>query len=247
MKQLLLGCLLAVTSGVATAATYEETFTPKAGKAYSEDINVWVYTSEFAERFGMPEAWIDDGLKGAYALAFRVEYVSGRLMFPHKGPDVSMPQRDCILDVYLPSDASIPWRDDQISDFWAMTPKSPTYLAPQSEEDRAWRWRPAGIESPGEKARRPLIRLDGGTLHMREYDRRLYAGVTYMSFNMGCMEPPKRAVLVEFCVDEPWEGSRCHASHEIHVPDEFMKKLHGQWYEKTGRDAAQRWREVIGK
>ncbi len=62
MKQLLQGCLLAVTSGVATAATYEETFTPKAGKAYSEDINVWVYTSEFAERFGMPEAWIDDGL-----------------------------------------------------------------------------------------------------------------------------------------------------------------------------------------
>jgi len=247
MKRLFLGCWLVATSVVAAEATYEEKFTPKAGQAYDEDINVWVYTSKFAERFGMPEAWIDNTLKGAYALAFRVEYVSGRLMFPHKGPEVSMPQRDCILDVYLPSDASIPWRDDQISDFWALTPKSPTYLLPQSKEDRAWRWRPAGIESPGEKARRPLIRLDGGTLHMREYDRMLYSGVIYMSFNMGCVEPPKRAVLVEFCVDEPWTGNRCHASHEIQVPDEFMKKLHGQWYEKTGRDAARRWREVIAK
>lgn len=247
MKQLLLGCLLAVTSGVATAATYEETFTPKAGKAYSEDINVWVYTSEFAERFGMPEAWIDDGLKGAYALAFRVHMRGNKTIFPHKGPDVNMPIRDCIIDVYIPSDANISWADERESARYYSTPYSPTYLAPQSQEDRVWRSRAVGIESPGKKARRPLVRLDGGTLLLREYDKGLYSGVTYMSFSMGCMEPPKRAVLVEFCVDEPWEGSRCHASHEIHVPDEFMKKLHGQWYEKTGRDAAQRWREVIGK
>ncbi len=55
------------------AKTYEEVFTDKAGQAYSEDINVWVYTSEFAERFAMPEEWVDDDLKGAYAVAFRVE------------------------------------------------------------------------------------------------------------------------------------------------------------------------------
>ena len=245
--RIMVGWLLSVAFGMASAVTYEEKFTPKAGQAYDEDINVWVYTSEFAERFGMPDAWIDDGLKGAYALAFRVEYVSGRLMFPHKGPDVSMPQRDCILDVYLPSDASIPWRDDQISDFWAMTPKSPTYLAPQSKEDRAWRWRPAGIESPGEKARRPLIRLDGGTLHMREYDRELYPGVTYISFNMGCMEPPKRSSLLEFCADELWEGARCHALHEVHIPGDYMAILHGQWHEKTGKGAAKQWLDIINK
>lgn len=247
MKRIVVCCALVVWFGVVSAATYEETFTPKAGKAYSEDINVWVYTPEFADRFGMPKEWIDDELKGAYAVAFRVEYVSGRLMFPHKGPDVSMPTERCILDVYVPSDAPIPWRDGQVADFWVMTPSSPTYVLPQSKEDRVWRQRPAGIESPGKKARRPVIRLDEGTLFVREYDKELYPGVMYMSFNMGCMEPPKRAVLVEFCADESWEGSRCHALHEIHIPDAYMQKLHGQWYEKTGKGATKQWREIIGK
>jgi len=247
MKQTMAVLAFSMAVNVAAAATYEETFTPKANKAYSEDINVWVYTSEFAERFGMPTEWIDDELEGAYAVAFRVHVRGHRTMFAHKGPDVSMPIRDCLFDVYIPADARIPWADGRESARHYSTPYSPTYLAPQSPEDIAWRRRPVGIKSPGKKARRPVIRLDGGTLFMREYDRGLYPGVAYMSFSMGCMEPPKRAVLVEFCVDEPWEGRRCHASHEIHVPDKFMKKLHEQWYEKTGRDAAKRWREAIGR
>ncbi|MBZ0072075.1 MAG: hypothetical protein K8I04_10160 [Gammaproteobacteria bacterium] len=247
MKQMIAVLAFSMAVGVAAAATYEETFTPKANKAYSEDINVWVYTSEFAERFGMPKEWVDDELEGAYAVAFRVEHVSRRLMLPHKGPDASMTSRDCIIDMYVPSSTSIPWVDDEQMGRKYYTPDSPQYLRPQSAEDISWHRRPIGIESPGKKARRPVTRLDGGTLFMREYDRRIYPEVAYMSFNMGCMEPPKRAVLVEFCVDEPWEGRRCHASHEVHVPDKFMKKLHGQWYDKTGRDAAKRWREAIGR
>jgi len=247
MKQTMAVLAFSMAVNVAAAATYEETFTPKANKAYSEDINVWVYTSEFAERFGMPTEWIDDELEGAYAVAFRVEHISGRLMFPHKGPDVSMVNKRCLLDIYTPSDASLPWRDNQVADFWVLTPMSATYVLPQSESDRTWRQRSVGIESPGKKTHRPVIRLDGGTLLMREFDKKLYPGVTYMSFSMGCMEPPKYATVVEFCADEPWEGKRCHALHEIHIPDRFMQKLHGQWYDKTGRDAATRWREVIGK
>jgi hypothetical protein len=34
----------------------------KAGKrgTYKKDIHVWVYTSKFAKRFGMPQEWVDD-------------------------------------------------------------------------------------------------------------------------------------------------------------------------------------------
>jgi hypothetical protein len=37
----------------------------QAGKrgTYRKDTNVWVYTSAFAKRFGMPQQWIDDDLK----------------------------------------------------------------------------------------------------------------------------------------------------------------------------------------
>jgi hypothetical protein len=33
----------------------------KAGKrgTYTKDIHVWVYTSAFAKRFGMPQEWVD--------------------------------------------------------------------------------------------------------------------------------------------------------------------------------------------
>jgi hypothetical protein len=34
---------------------------------------VWVYTSAFAKRFGMPQEWVDDELKGAEALAYRLD------------------------------------------------------------------------------------------------------------------------------------------------------------------------------
>jgi hypothetical protein len=32
-----------------------------------------VYTSKFAKRFGMPQEWVDDELKGAEALAYRLD------------------------------------------------------------------------------------------------------------------------------------------------------------------------------
>jgi hypothetical protein len=31
------------------------------------------YTSAFAKRFGMPQEWVDDELKGAEALAYRLD------------------------------------------------------------------------------------------------------------------------------------------------------------------------------
>jgi hypothetical protein len=36
------------------------------------DPNTWVYTRAFAERFGMPEGWISDELRGVEAVAFRM-------------------------------------------------------------------------------------------------------------------------------------------------------------------------------
>jgi hypothetical protein len=38
-----------------------------------KDTHVWVYTSAFAKRFGMPQEWVDDELKGAEALAYRLD------------------------------------------------------------------------------------------------------------------------------------------------------------------------------
>jgi hypothetical protein len=62
---------------LALSSIYISTTQAVAGKAgkrgtYTKDTHVWVYTSKFAKRFGMPQEWVDDELKGAEALAYRV-------------------------------------------------------------------------------------------------------------------------------------------------------------------------------
>ncbi|MGI4848849.1 MAG: hypothetical protein ACRYGK_12020 [Janthinobacterium lividum] len=45
----------------------------RGGGTKQLDPNVYVYTSEFARRFKMPEEWVSDELKGVDAVAFRVK------------------------------------------------------------------------------------------------------------------------------------------------------------------------------
>jgi hypothetical protein len=229
---------------VAQAKTYEEVFTDKAGHAYSEDINVWVYTHEFAERFAMPKEWVDDDLKGAYAVAFRVETRANRKRFPHKGPYISMPIRDCILDVYVDNKASIPWLNGQIADVWFRTPSSPTYLLPQNADDRAWRSRAVGIAHPGKQARRPLVYMSGGSIHLLEYDKEVYPGISYMSFIIPCVTPPRSTTSIEFRKDIYWASDKYQTLHKIDVPSQYMKRLYSHWYQQSRRPSQEEWQSV---
>jgi len=254
MVRLWVFCAALCVASPVLSATYEDTFTAKANKAYNEDLNVWVYTSEFAERFAMPKEWIDDGLKGAYAIAFRVETASGRVFFPHKGLGVGMPVRRCILDVYVRDTAVIPWIDDQVADRWWYTPDSPTYLIPQSHEDQQWRRRAVGIPVAGDKAREPLIYLGllgnrmGGSLSVREYHKKLYQGITYISLSRSCMTPPKSASWVEFMKDGNWnygKHSESDVAYKIDIPESFMRRLFESWYQNSRRPAEGEWNQVI--
>lgn len=254
MKRLLLACALLLCAPLTTwSATYEDTFTPKANRAYNEDINVWVYTSEFAKRFGMPEKWVDDDLSGAYAVAFRVETSSARLMFPHKGRNVAMPQRDCVLDVYLPSSARIPWLDERIADFKFYTPDSAAYLAPQSPEDRHWRRRPVGMPYWGNAGVNFGTGKENlGGFPVREYDKQVYPGITYISFAKSCMTPPKTASWIEFRDYSPrnsekplWKYREMGVTHRIYIPASFMKRLYDDWHRNSRRPAKGEWNHAI--
>ena len=87
-----------------SAGTYEDAFTSKTGRkgSYTEDINMWVYTSEFAKRFGMPKEWIDDSLKGADAVAFRVETRTARDCNLFRDPSNCQIYRQCIARCLRP-------------------------------------------------------------------------------------------------------------------------------------------------
>ena len=84
--------------------------------------HVWVYTKEFAERFGMPKRWIaGDDFKGALAIAYRVEITNDiSCGYFGKSDNCRKIYSSEILDIYLPNNSkTVPWNTtEQIGLDW---------------------------------------------------------------------------------------------------------------------------------
>ncbi|HKK13509.1 MAG TPA: hypothetical protein VKA14_02490 [Gammaproteobacteria bacterium] len=223
---------------------YATTFTPKADEAYQEDINVWVYTREFAERFGMPEKWVSEDLKGAHAAAYRVEISSARMFFPHKGKEVSQPVRRCVLDLFLPEKANIPWSNNNVSGMWWYTPDSPTYLIPQRKKDKEWQWRPVGLKGLA------IIRYSKagyGGLKVIKFKKKLYPGINYISFNMTCTTPGKNLSYVEFLPKGVSPKGQGVPTHEVRLPKRFMRDLFDLWKDRSRNPSKGEYKEILSQ
>lgn len=100
--------------------TYDEWFVHQKA-VHVTDPYIWVYNESFARDFGMPDRWIDQGLIGADALAFRTQ-----TSFPMCGwngrKDACGATYRCALEMYfnrkttlLPWDERRRWTDLQLS------------------------------------------------------------------------------------------------------------------------------------
>lgn len=227
--------------------TYNEAFTQESGRAYKEDINIWVYTSGFAERFAMPKQWIDDSLSGALAIAYRVEERAIRRLFAHKAPGVSVPIKDCMIDVYFSSKHDIPWFKYDNNFKVHQVPDSPGYLLGQNKEDWDWSTRWVREFHLGEYAGKYLVHIDGGTLTIREFDEKVFPGIAYVSFKMNCLAPPRRDVLIEFCRDKPWGGGKCDSHLSIKVPKSYMVRVYSSWLDKKGKRSKSEYESVLNR
>jgi hypothetical protein len=184
--------------------SYEHNVEPVKGrKTFTKDPNVWVYSSAFAKRFGMPEKWIDDSLVGAEAVAYRVQR-SNTLSCGYFGDaERCRPSYDCIFDVYLKDEdsANIPWSSHKSAE-WSNWDSSRRFLAVQKEED-LWYWYdeiedrryirtgPIGIRSVVYVEGPPSKRYDWvfsgqGPMRVREYRRDFYQGLDLIELS-GCM------------------------------------------------------------
>eukprot|EP01034_Spumella_vulgaris_P031122 gene31122-38459_t len=76
---------------------------------------VWAYSQAFADRFGMPNEWVDPNLKGALAIAWRTTSI-GQMSCGYGGdPNACWPPFTCQMDIYVDSDAPIPWRFNDVT------------------------------------------------------------------------------------------------------------------------------------
>lgn len=89
---------------------YEDYFTFKYGKSFTKDPWTWGYTKEFAERFRMPEQWIEPQMKGVLAVAFRVSDVGQSATCGLGGrEDSCWKSVNCRFDIYYDNSINLPW------------------------------------------------------------------------------------------------------------------------------------------
>ena len=239
---------IAIANQNSTIDNYNERYTPQgrkqAGKrgTYRKDTNVWVYTSAFAKRFGMPQQWIDDDLKGAEALAYRLDLdVYGTKCGYFSNVENCRPATACVLDMYIDDKANLPWNNKaRYASMYGR--KSKALLWPQDPNDK-----PAYLYRRAKRGQQYKMGLDvvyvsGSKIPLNnyfvlEYDRDIYKNLDYVSGTMTCGSFGKsRDIKVE--IDKPVlrkNGSIKYnygsLAHSITVPNSFMERI--ETYDKA--------------
>jgi len=94
---------------------YEDRYTFKHGKPYTLDPWTWGYTKEFADRFHMPEQWIEPELAGALAVAFRMTTIGVNTECGMgRKEDNCWKQLNCQMDIYYDSRIELPWNYPEV-------------------------------------------------------------------------------------------------------------------------------------
>jgi hypothetical protein len=182
-------------------SNYEQRFEVPRNGVRLQDNNVWVYKREFADRFGMPERWIDDDLEGAEAVAYRIETQNIRSCGFFGEPENCRSDYYCTFDVYMSDSESekLPWKSDRVTEFSKVDSSWP-FLTPQSRRDQiGW------IEGEQRIDRSQLnIGLDSlswvsgpprddkvysgssSGVRVMAYDREIFEGLDYIRLSSDC-------------------------------------------------------------
>lgn len=224
---------------------YHTRYTPEGRKSvgatgtYPKDMHVWVYTSEFAKRFGMPEKWIDDELDGAEALAYRIDLDVYGIKCGYFGEQENCrPSTACVVDMYIDDNANLPWNHEaRFASRYGH--KSHGFLVGQTKDDKPLYPKLRRTKRGGYNYKMGLdvVYVSGSKIplnnyHMLEYDRDIYRGLDYISGTMTCRSFGKSRDI-QIKVNDPvidkdgWikYNQPNRLAHAITVPNSFMQRI----------------------
>ena len=105
------------------------------GRAFFKDNNIWVYTKDFADLFGMPAKYIED-VQGIAAAAFRIEDTSYQQCGFGGRVDACRKVEECLLDLYFDeAKTPLPWATE-IKSQWQPAYASMRWLRPLNRAER---------------------------------------------------------------------------------------------------------------
>ncbi len=220
---------------------YEDYFTFKYEKSFTKDPWTWGYTKEFAERFRMPEQWIEPEMKGILAIAFRVTDVGQGVTCGLGGrEDNCWPYVICQQDIYYDNSIQLPWVKEAVTrDSFLTIPISSARYTHKPYERIAQRYN-SGLVGPY-PLRVGFTSMERKAWHFPAaflyYDRDFAPGVGMISID--CGNPP----VLPFKKGDYWLGIFANKDaqekskdqprnqlksiglvHEAFVPESFMKR-----------------------
>lgn len=241
-------------NGSSTNYSINQTFD---GEAFFKDNNVWVYTSKFAETFGMPKDGIDDQLKGIEAAAFRIEDANYKLCGMGGRADNCKKQTNCMLDVYVDEvKIQLPWAVEYTSDFesryaslrWLKTDSFRPIVGEPPQFIKRSSIHPGGLGAWGDKSSQWEAffvndmgsnikgQISGGVV-VSAYKRNAINGLTMITFNQGCLRSTQKNTL-QYFLDARIDLSQkalIKRYFEFELPERFMQKIDS----KTNLNTAQ--------
>lgn len=219
--------------------TYEDNFTFKWRSSFNYDPWVWGYTKEFAERFKMPEKWIEPELKGALAVAFRITTLGAVTCGLSGKAENCWSPLDCQMDVYFDSKTPLPWKRPEIQqDSFLQSTSSSEFVDPLEKNRQviaaygqnggagitgvdAWMYRltDRGLQNAG----------GGSVIH---FDRNFRPGVTLISYKGMCPKSPDATQIIfrewavlEQIINRQLKPEDAASMHRVEIPVSYMRRI----------------------
>lgn len=213
--------------------TYKDFYTFKHQKSFFFDPYIWAYSQEFADRFRMPNEWIDPELKGAIAVAWRMTTIGQTMCGLGGRAESCWPQLTCQMDMYFDNRTSLPWRYEDVRQANFMRGiSSGDYLPWLSKESPNLRFLEMGAKGP------PLLKgafnyVNNATttsgFQIAYFNRDYEPGMTQVGFTDTC---PRIGIdnpaVVRFFTEEEQrrtQGRIKNYAHTVEFSQLFMKKI----------------------
>lgn len=179
---------------------------PRPGRVrYTKDPWIWVVTPEFAKKFCMPTEFISTELKGAEAIAFKINVDNDEEICGWGDRvEVCSGSKDLRFEIYIKNSIKIP-KERDLSYYNSATMPSHFLITPSKIETQAAMARAkssprTGALSVFESQQVGLQGVKNGkiawpitTLYLKTYFREVYEGLDYMAFHgqTGLLNKPR--------------------------------------------------------
>lgn len=237
-------CLIALSPAWARPVPNYTNLQTFKGQAYYKDENIWIYTKEFAQAFGMPDQWVSNKLVGVEAIVFRVEAAELTCGLVGRA-DVCTRNERYVTEVYVDEvKHPLPWSGEQTADWLPITDSS-GWLYRASDGIPARPYLPANVKPPTIHTLMPWVNQASGRvamyyedssytepntnhLQLLAYKRKLSGHLTMLKFNYRSNARDKKKAFTAFRLELRKNGigtAVLKRYHEFRIPEEFERRI----------------------